>query len=333
MIVSIEALCLNTVNSFILNIIVDKTSFFLTTDKGSEALAELRTLRDVLRWGFTQFQRAPLFYGHGTDNAWDEIVYLVLAALKLGPVLNPDWLDACLTTEERVQTLHKISQRINERIPTAYLVNESWFAGLSFYVDPRVLIPRSPMAELIEQQFSPWIDPEKVASILDLGTGSACIAIACAYAFPNAKIEAVDYSEEALAVASINVERHQLVEQINIIQSSGFENLKGQRYDIIISNPPYVDTDDFIRLPPEYRHEPVIALKAGSDGLDVVVQFLTQAKHHLKKGGLLMIEVGNSKSALLQRFPHLPFVWLAFERGDAEVFLLTQEQLADDKEI
>lgn len=313
--------------------IVDKSCFTLTADKISEALAELRTLRDILRWGFTQFQCAELFYGHGTDNAWDEIIYLALAVLKLGSVLNPVWLDAHLTTEERTQLLHKISQRINERVPTAYLVHESWFAGLPFYVDSRVLIPRSPMAELIEQQFSPWVDPDNVESILDLGTGSACIAIACAYAFPDANIDAVDYSEEALAVASINVERHQLDEQINLIQSDGFDNLKGRRYDIIISNPPYVDADDFAQLPAEYRHEPAMALAAGTDGLDIVVRLLAQAKQHLQKGGVLIVEVGNSKAALIQRFPHLPFVWLEFERGEAEVFLLTQEQLADDKKI
>ena len=298
----------------------------------AEVLIELRTLRDILRWGFTQLQRAELFYGHGTDNAWDEIIYLVLATLKLGPHLNPEWLDAALTREERAQILQKIKQRINERLPTAYLVNEAWFAGHSFYVDSRVLIPRSPMAELIEREFSPWIDRQRIASILDLGTGSGCIAIACAYVFPNAKIDAVDCSAEALAVAAINVERHKLAQQINLMQSNGFENLPGRHYDIIISNPPYVDSEDFLQLPLEYSHEPVLALAAGTDGLDVVTQLLGQAKQHLKKGGLLIVEVGNSKPALIQRFPHLPFVWLEFACGEAEVFLLTQEQLADGKE-
>jgi ribosomal protein L3 glutamine methyltransferase len=312
---------------------VDKRSFSRSEDLPLDVLTELRTLRDILRWGFSQFQRAELFYGHGTDNAWDEIIYLVLATLKLGPFLNPEWLDACLTREERIQVLQKIKQRIHERLPTAYLVNEAWFAGHSFYVDSRVLIPRSPMAELIEQRFSPWIDSEHVTSILDLGTGSGCIAIACAYAFPHAEIDAVDCSAEALAVASINVARHKLSEQINLIQSDIFENVNQRRYDIIISNPPYVDSEDFSQLPPEYQHEPAIALASGIEGLDFVEQLLAQADQHLRKGGLLVVEVGNSKPALIQRFPHYPFVWLEFEHGDAEVFLLTQEQLVHGKKI
>lgn len=308
--------------------------FFVTPEESmqSDVLIALRSLRDMLRWGYTQFQQAELFYGHGTDNSWDEIIYLVLSTLKLGPTLNSQWLDARLTQDERTDIFRKIKQRINERIPVAYLVNEAWFAGLSFYVDQRVLIPRSPLAELIEQCFSPWIVPDNVSSILDLGTGSACIAIACAYAFPNAQIEAVDCSRDALEVSSINVMRHKLSSQVSLIQSNGFENIKG-RYDLIISNPPYVDAEDFAQLPPEYRHEPTIALAAGTDGLDFIVQLLGKAKQYLKKDGLLIVEVGNSKPALIQRFPHLPFIWLEFERGDSEVFLLTREQLVDDKEI
>jgi len=293
----------------------------------SEALVELSTLRDMVRWGFTQFQGARLFYGHGTDNAWDEIIYLLLGSLALGSTLNPRWLDARLTQRERTQILQKIKRRINERLPTAYLVNQAWFAGLSFYVDPRVLIPRSSMAELIEHQFRPWLDPDKADIILDLGTGSGCIAIACAYAFPAAKIDAVDCSKEALDVASINVAQHKRCDQITLIQSDGFKNLNERRYDVIISNPPYVDAEDFAALPAEYRHEPAIALAAGIDGLDVIVQLLEQAERHLKKGGLLIVEVGNSQATVIKRFPRIPFVWLEFERGESEVFLLTQEQL------
>lgn len=312
---------------------VNTSSYLISNESKLEPLTELHSLRDLLRWGFTQFQQAELFYGHGTDNAWDEIVYLVLGTLKLGAFLNPQWLDAYLTQGERVQILQNIKQRINERLPTAYLVKQAWFAGLPFYVDSRVLIPRSPMAELIEQQFIPWIEPASVSRLLDLGTGSGCIAIACAYVFKEAKIDAVDCSEEALAVASINVAQHQCNDQITLIQSHGFENLVGQRYDIIISNPPYVDADDFAQLPVEYNHEPPVALAAGENGLRIVIQLLQQSKQHLNENGLLIVEVGNSKSALIKRFPHIPFIWLEFERGDSEVFLLTREQLADVKEI
>lgn len=312
---------------------MDNSFFSKFEGTQSEVLAELHSLRDMLRWGLTQFQQAELFYGHGTDNAWDEIIYLVLATLKLGAHLNPQWLDANLTRDERTAIFQKIKKRIDERFPVAYLVNEAWFAGLPFYVDPRVLIPRSPIAELIERQFNPWIDSKRVTSILDLGTGSGCIAIACAYAFPDAKIDAIDCSEEALAVASINLERYKLKDEINLIQSNGFENVKGQFYDIIISNPPYVDAEDFAQLPPEYRHEPRVALMAGADGLDIVIQLLEQAKKYLRKEGVLIVEVGNSKPALIQRFPHLPFIWLEFEHGDAEVFLLTREQLLNGKEV
>ncbi|MDQ8038994.1 MAG: 50S ribosomal protein L3 N(5)-glutamine methyltransferase [Rickettsiella sp.] len=312
---------------------MDKSSFSKIKDTQFKEFMALQNLGDILRWGFIQFQEAELYYGHGTDNAWDEIIYLVLAILKLGPVLNSQCLEVKLTQDKCIQIFQKIKQRIHERIPTAYLVNQAWFAGLSFYVDPRVLIPRSPMAELIEQRFSPWISSNCVNSILDLGTGSACIAIACAYAFPYVKVDAIDCSKKALDVASINIRKHKLSKRVKLIESNGFENIREKIYDIIISNPPYVDAEGFAQLPPEYKHEPAVALAAGKDGLDLIVQLLDQAKHHLKKGGLLIVEVGNSKPALIHRFPHLPFVWLEFEHGDAEVFLLTREQLVDDKEI
>ena len=213
-----------------------KHSYLISEGELNAAQLELLTLRDLLRWGFTQFNRADLFYGHGTDNAWDEIIYLTLASLKLGPTLNPAFLAARLTLTERSLLLDRIRQRVNERIPSAYLVKQAYFAGLSFFVDRRVLIPRSPMAELIEQQFSPWISQaDHINTILDLGTGSGCIAIACAYAFPEARIDAVDNSKEALAVAAINVATHQLQGQVNLIQSDFFENLSSRLYDIIIS--------------------------------------------------------------------------------------------------
>lgn len=305
-----------------------KPSYFISEGELKAALLELVNLRDLIRWGFTQFNQANLCYGHGTDNAWDEIIYLALATLKLGPTLNRSLLSARLTRVERRLLIEKIRQRVNERIPSAYLVNEAWFAGLLFFVDTRVLIPRSPIAELIERQFSPWVEKiERVHTILDVGTGSGCIAIACAYALPEARVDAVDNSKDALAVAALNVAAHKLQGQINLIQSDLFQNLTSRYYDIIISNPPYVDAEDFANLPLEYQHEPATALAAGNDGLDFIVKILKLAPQYLQKKGILIVEVGNSKQALVHRYPHIPFLWLEFERGDAEIFLLTQEQL------
>ncbi|OIZ94512.1 ribosomal protein L3 N(5)-glutamine methyltransferase [Candidatus Rickettsiella isopodorum] len=292
------------------------------------ALLEFRHLQDILRWGYTQFNKANLYYGHGTDNVWDEIVYLVLSTLKLGPHLNPCFLGASLSLAERRLLIENIRQRVEERIPTAYLVNEARFAGLTFYVDARVLIPRSPIAELIQHAFTPWVeDTKRINTLLDIGTGSGCIAIACAYAFPEARVDAIDNSKDALTVAAVNVAAHKLQGQINLIHSDLFENLDSRLYDIIISNPPYVDAEDFASLPIEYQHEPAMALAAGKEGLDFVIQILRHANKYLKKKGILIVEVGNSKSALVKRYPQIPFLWLEFEQGEAEIFLLTQEQL------
>ncbi len=305
-----------------------KLSYFIPNDELKAALLEFRYLQDILRWGYTQFNRANLYYGHGTDNAWDEIVYLVLSTLKLGSYLKSFFLGASLTLAERRLLIENIRQRVEERIPTAYLVNEAYFADLSFYVDDRVLIPRSPIAELIKTEFTPWVaNTKKIHTILDLGTGSGCIAIACAYAFPEARVDAVDNSNDALEVATMNVKTHKLQGQINLIYSDFFQNLNSRRYDIIISNPPYVDAEDFRCLPLEYRHEPSSALAAGKDGLDYVIQILKHAKKYLKEKGILIVEVGNSKDALIKRYPQIPFYWLTFEHGNAEIFLLTQEQL------
>lgn len=305
-----------------------KLSYCISDEELKAALIEFRHLQDILRWGLTQFNKANLYYGHGTDNAWDEILYLVLSTLKLGSHLNPCFLGASLSLTERRLLIENIRQRVEERVPTAYLVHEANFADLAFYVDARVLIPRSPIAELIQCDFSPWIDDTKrINTILDIGTGSGCIAIACAYALPEAHIDAVDNSKDALAVAAINVSEHKVQGQVNLIHSDLFKNLKNRVYDIIISNPPYVDAEDFASMPIEYQHEPVVALAAGKDGLDFVIQILKQAKNYLKEKGILIIEVGNSKEALIKRFPKIPFFWLEFEKGEAEIFLLTQEQL------
>ncbi|HLB57450.1 MAG TPA: 50S ribosomal protein L3 N(5)-glutamine methyltransferase, partial [Gammaproteobacteria bacterium] len=230
---------------------------------------ELYTIRDFIRWAVSQFNEAGLFFGHGTDSAWDEAIALILPTLHLSHSINPAVLDARLTPKERETVNKLIHRRVEERIPVPYLTHEAWFAGLSFYVDERVLIPRSPIAELIENQFQPWIEPDTVDTILDLCTGSGCIAIACAKSFPESTVEASDISAEALAVAKINVLRHHLEDQVHLYQSDLFEQLpqqKEKKYDIIVSNPPYVDAIDLAELPAEYRHEPSLGLAAGQDG-------------------------------------------------------------------
>lgn len=281
----------------------------------------------MLRWALTQFNQAGIFYGHGTDNAWDEALYLILSSLHLPPNVNPAVLDAKLLENERRVILDLIEKRVTDRLPAAYLTKEAWFASLPFYVDERVIIPRSPMAELIEKQFEPWVRPEQVERMLDLCTGSGCLAIAAAINFHNTQVDAIDISSKALEVAKINVERHQLQEQVRLIQSDLFEAIPGQVYDLIISNPPYVGTHEYMGLPREYHHEPRLALAAGEHGLDIVIKILSQANKHLSPNGALIVEVGNSEQALMERFPEVPFLWLEFERGGGGVFLLTAEQV------
>lgn len=290
---------------------------------------ELATLGDFIHWAAHEFELKQLYYGHGTDNAWDEAVYLVLSALQLPLDSNKEILTQVLTAAEKQHVSHLLQRRINEQIPTAYLVHEAWFAGLSFYVDERVLIPRSPMAELIQHQFSPWIKAEKVTRILDLCTGSGCIAIACALEFPEAKVVATDISPDALAVATINVEKYQLQDRLQLIQSDVFAAIPQQLFDVIISNPPYVDAEDMADLPREYKHEPALGLAAGHDGLVIVKNILKNAKNYLSEHGILIVEVGNSEVALQEQFPYVPFVWLEFEHGEGGVFLLTKHQLEE----
>ena len=271
---------------------------------------------------------AGLHFGHGTTTAIDEAAALVLHSLHLPPDLPGDYFHAALTPTEKQNILILLERRIQERKPAAYLMNRAWFMGLSFYVDERVLIPRSPMAELIEDHFEPWLtDPGAVRTILDLGTGSGCIGIACAYAFPNADVDLSDVSADALAVARRNIQEHHLQDRVQTIQSDLFAALGGRRYDLIISNPPYVSTEEMERLPAEYRHEPALGLAGGEQGLDVVLAILRQAPAHLNEQGILVVEVGNAEYTLSERFPEAPFVWLDFEWGGEGVFLITAEQL------
>jgi ribosomal protein L3 glutamine methyltransferase len=274
-----------------------------------------------------RLRRARVFFGHGTDNAQDEAAALVLHALGLPPAGNTAVYRRRVdrAAEQRVAEL--LARRVRERLPAAYLTGVTWFAGVRIAVDPRVLIPRSPIAELIERRFAPWIDAARVHALLDVGTGSGCIAIACARALPHARVDAIDISKEALEVARMNVRRHRLARRVRLIRSDHFSALGKATYDIIVANPPYVGTRELAALPAEYRHEPRVALAAGSSGLDSVRIILREAARHLRPRGLLIVEVGNTERAVRRTWPQLPFVWLQFERGGGGVFLLTREQL------
>lgn len=296
---------------------------------GSYAVAtqDFQSIIDFIRFGLSRARAEPLYYGHGTDNAWDDILALVLGSLSLPMGVDSLLLQAQLTQEEKAFLCQQLERRIVERVPVPYLTHEAFFCDLAFYVDERVLIPRSPIAELIHQQFSPWIDEGKVERILDLCTGSGCIAIACCYAFPEAEVHAVDISPEALAVAEMNRQRHGVQDQLTLVESDCFAAVPAIRFDIIVSNPPYVGSDEMQTLPNEYRHEPVLALETGNNGLAIVDNILKQAHDHLTEEGILVVEVGNSEEALVHAYPDVPFTWLDFEHGGQGVFLLTARQL------
>lgn len=294
-------------------------------------LEELVTVRDWLRYAVTRFNQAGLFFGHGSSDAYDEAAYLILHALALPLDRLEPFLDACITSEERPALLELIRRRTDERIPAAYLTNEAWMGDFRFYVDERVIVPRSYFGELLEDGLAPWVeDPEQVETALDLCTGSGCLAILMAHAFPYARITAVDVSEDALAVAERNVADYHLQELVDLIHSDLFAGLGGRRFDLIISNPPYVTAEAMAAIPAEYRHEPELALAAGDDGLDVVRRILAEARTHLKPGGLLAVEVGHNRDLVEAAFPQLPFTWLASRSDEGKVFLLQREQLPGD---
>ena len=299
----------------------------------NESLIEtLQTVRDCIRWGVSRFSEHGLVFGHGTDNALDEAVFLVTRALHLPHDLPAAYLDARLTREERMEVIALLQRRFQERIPAAYLVREAWFAGLSFHVDERVLVPRSPIAELIREGYAPWIDPDRVRRVLDLCTGSGCIAIATAVWLPQVRVDATDLSAEALEVARINVERHGVGDRVRLIQADLYPDDPGERYDVIVSNPPYVDEQTLAGLPPEYRHEPVMGLAGGEDGLQLVHRILAGAPDRLTDNGILVVEVGASAEALLAAYPQVPFLWPEFEQGGEGVFLLTAEEVRRHRE-
>ena len=300
----------------------------MTKDLYDQAQDELSTLRDLMRFAVSRFNEACLFFGHGTDNAWDEAAYLLLHSLHL-PVdqLDP-YMDARLTAGERSAALDLIRRRIAERLPAAYLTREAWLGDYRFYVDERVIVPRSHIAELLREQLSPWVnDPWAVGRVLDMCTGSGCLAILAAEAFPEAAVDAVDLSPDALAVARINVREYGLEERIRLVESDAFAALPGDRYDVIVSNPPYVNAESMATLPEEYRREPQLALASGEDGLDFVRVLLAQAARHLTPEGILIVEIGNNKDALERAFPRLSFVWLDTSAGDRFVFMLRRKDL------
>lgn len=291
-------------------------------------LNELGTVRDWLRFTVSAFNEAKLSFGHGSASAYDEAAYLILHTLHLPLDTLDPFLDAKLIAKEKNTLLAMLEQRITKRIPAAYLTHEAWLGDFRFYVDKRVIVPRSFIAELLREQFAPWIDNEKiVANVLDLCTGSGCLAILAAHAFPDADVDAVDISSDALEVARRNIADYGLEERINIIQSDLFSKLTDRQYDIIISNPPYVDAPSMAALPAEYRHEPQLALGSGADGLDVTREILKYAADYLKPNGLLVVEIGHNRPILEAAFPNLPFIWLDVSAGDEFVFMLRREDL------
>lgn len=294
------------------------------------AQAHLHTIRDLLRLAISRFTEAGLFYGHGTDNAWDEAAYLIAHSLHLPLTHFDQFLDARLLPAETAKVLGLLQQRVEKKCPAAYLTHEAWLGDFRFYVDQRVIVPRSFIAELMPESLEPWVEyPELVHRALDLCTGSGCLAILMAHHYPDAEIDAIDLSEDALAVAQRNVEDYHLNDRITLIQSDLFNAVKDQQYDLIISNPPYVDAPSVAELPEEYLKEPEMALGSGEDGLDATRVIIESASQHLTEFGVLVVEIGHNRDVLEAQYPHLEFVWLDTSGGDGFVFLLTRQALIE----
>lgn len=292
-----------------------------------DSLRVLSTIRDFIRWGSSEFARAELTHGHGFVSALDEARYLVQHILALPPDWPENYLDAVLTEAEREKVVEILQLRISSRQPVAYITRESWFCGLQFYVDERVLIPRSPIGELVGNYFEPWVDSSRVRRVLDLCTGSGCIAIATQYAFPEAEVWASDVSRDALEVAAINLERHDLAGRVRLLESDLFDAMPGERFDVITCNPPYVDAEDMDARSEEFRYEPELGLAAGADGLEVVDRILAAAAEHLAEDGVIFIEVGNSQGAMVDKHRALPMTWIEFEHGGDGVCCIRAEDL------
>jgi len=294
-----------------------------------QAAATLSTVRDVLRYAVSRFRRAGLAFGHGSVDAWDEAVYLVLHTLHLPLDRLDPFLDARLTPDERDAVLGIVARRADDRIPAAYLTGEAWLGDFRFTVDERVIVPRSFIAELLFERMAPWVDPDRIERVLDLCTGSGCLAIIAAETFPDARVDAVDLSRDALDVARINVDDYALGDRVELIESDLFDALGGRRYDLIVSNPPYVNAASMERLPDEYRHEPRMALAGGADGLDVVRRILAAAPDRLSDDGVLVVEVGNERPHVEAAFPDLPLTWVSTSQGDDAVFALDAKILRE----
>ena len=298
------------------------------SDYFSGAAQNLHTVRDYLRFSVSRFNQAKLFFGHGSSDAYDEAAYLILHTLHLPLDRLEPFLDAQLTDGERAEVLSIIQQRVDKRIPAAYLTHQAFLGDFSFYVDERVIVPRSFIAELLLEQLSPWIaEPEEIGNVLDLCTGSGCLAILAAHAFPYADVDAVDLSSSALAVAERNVADYGLQDRVNLIESDLFAKLGDKKYDLIISNPPYVDAESVAALPQEYLHEPELALGSGHDGLDATRIILKHAAQHLTNNGVLIVEIGHNRDVLEAAYPDLPFTWLDVSAGDQFVFMLHRNDL------